>query len=363
MVSNASRRNRTLLLGAIPVVMLLVGASIPAIPGTNIDLTVPYAAQGKGPTFNTLGEVEGAPVVDVVGTETFATSGHLNMTTVAVRTQMTLGQAVARWLSTDDVFVPIEQIFPSGVSQSEVEESNAAAFASSESNATVAAMRYLQRPIEAVVVDVSADAPADGLLQLNDVIVRVNDAAVDSPAKLAELIQSYSPGDTVELTVQRVGDEVQIPVTLGERDADGQKVAFLGVTSVAQPAGGVRVQYNLKDIGGPSAGLMFSLAVVDKLTPGELTQGAFIAGTGSIDASGEVGPIGGITHKIDAAAEAGAEAFLVPAANCAEATTARAARAGDITLLRVDSLEDAIADITAFVETKDAEDKAQLDRC
>src|SRR5699024_8233544 len=143
-----NRRNRTIALGAAPVVVLVTLLGLPSIPGTDIDLTVPYAAEGKGPTFNTLGEEGGKQVVEVTGAETSKPAGHLNMTTVSVHTKLTLGQALARWLTTDDTLVPIGQIFPANKSPAEVQQQNQAAFAASESNATTAAMNYLNKPLE-----------------------------------------------------------------------------------------------------------------------------------------------------------------------------------------------------------------------
>lgn len=350
-VSLWNRRNRTIAVGAVPVIALLSLIGLPSIPGTDIDLTVPYAAQGMGPTYNTLGDVEGLPVVDIEGAEVDQTAGNLNMTTVAVRTNMTLAQALGRWLATDDTLVPMEQIFPSGVSQEEVEEQNASAFAASESNATISAMNYLNKPIESMVVDVSDNSPAQDKLKVNDVITAVDGKKFSTPGELSEIVRSKQPGDSVSLTVNRQDDEEQIDITLGEHELEGETVTFLGVTSVAQPAGDIKVTYNLNDVGGPSAGLMFSLAVVDKLSPGELTGGKFIAGTGTISADGTVGPIGGITHKIPAAKQAGAEAFLVPAENCAEAITVDDAP----TLIKVDSLEDAVHDLEDYSAGKDVE--------
>ncbi|MDU7503317.1 MAG: PDZ domain-containing protein, partial [Corynebacterium kroppenstedtii] len=138
-----SLRNKTIILGAIPVVASAVALSLTEIPGTSIDLSVPYAAEGPGPTFNTLGTTGGKSVVDISGTKTYPTSGHLNMTTVSVRHGMSLPQAITRWATTNDTLVPIEQIFPSNQSPEEVNKENQAAFASSENNATSAAMKYL----------------------------------------------------------------------------------------------------------------------------------------------------------------------------------------------------------------------------
>ncbi|MBC2682071.1 YlbL family protein [Corynebacterium anserum] len=351
-----NRRNRTVVLGAVPVVVLLSLIGLPRIPGTDIDLTVPYAAQGKGPTFNTLGDFEGRPVVEITGADEDKTTGHLNMTTVSVRTNMTLAQALGRWLFTDDTLVPIEQVFPPGQSEDEVQEKNAAAFSTSESNATLSAMNYLKRPVEPMVMDVSDKSAAQGTIHINDVVKKVDDVDVKLPSDLAREVQKHKPGDTVALTIERqkriekIDVELQNkPEALRKRGESGD-IAFLGVTTVAQPADGLRVNYNLTNIGGPSAGLMFSLAVVDKLSPGELTGGQFIAGTGTIDADGKVGPIGGITHKIRAAQDAGAKVFLVPADNCSEALSAE--RNG-MDLIKVDSLEDAIGDLKNYTSGKD----------
>lgn len=337
------------MLGAVPVLVLASLVGLPRVPGTNIDLTVPYAAQGKGPTFNTLGSVDGKDVVEISGAEVDKTSGNLNMTTVAVRTNMTLAQALSRWLTTDDTLVPIEQVFPSGVSPEQVQEQNSAAFAASESNATSAAMKYLHKPMETMVVDLSDKGPAKDVLEVNDVITEVAGKKITVPADLAKAVQEHEPGETIKVKVLRQTRTKELEVKLTETPKEflpkGEKGprAFLGVTSVAQPAGDVRVSYNLNDIGGPSAGLMFSLAVVDKLSPGELTGGKFIAGTGTIDSQGEVGPIGGITHKIAAAADAGAKVFLVPEDNCAEAVTIPdSVKEKDIKLVKVDKLETAV---------------------
>lgn len=358
----ARRRFRTVVVGLLPVVALVALLAIPTVPGTDVNLTVPFAAEGEGPTYDTLGEVNGTPVVDITGTDAeldeglAESDGQLNMTTVAVRTRLSLAETMKRWLASDDTIVPLEQVIPSDSTPEEVARRNAAAFAASESNATVAAMGHLGKPLETTVYELADDAPAAGTLRENDVITAVDGTRVTLPAEVAEAVAEHSPGDEVELTVRRGQEEMKETVTLGEvpeelRDAGGSGAsaaedagesdrAYLGVTMVAQPAGDLKVRYNLKDIGGPSAGLMFSLAVVDKLSPGDISGGKFVAGTGTISADGTVGPIGGITHKVAAAQHAGAEVFLVPEGNCSEA--ASRSYDGDIDLLSVDSLDGAV---------------------
>lgn len=367
-VTGARRRTRTIAVGALPVVVIVALLGMTTVPGTDVDLTVPFAAEGEGPTFNTLGDVDGTPVVDITGVDgkdLDKTSGNLNMTTVAVRTKMTLPQMMGRWLGSDDTVVPLDTVIPANSSADEVARQNAAAFASSESNATVAAMNHLGRPLETMVYDVSDGAPADGTVKTNDVITSVDGTDVTLPADISDAIGGKSPGDEVTLGILRDGKTVTEQVTLGkmpeelqgdedvEAASGGNGKAYLGVTMVAQPAGDIRVNYNLKDIGGPSAGLMFSLAVVDKLSPGELSGGKFVAGTGTIASDGTVGPIGGITHKIAAAQHAGATVFLVPSGNCAEAASKN--YDGDIDLLTVDSLDGAVKALDTYNSGGDAE--------
>lgn len=344
-----SHRSRTLIWGAVPVVLLTGLVSFETIPGTDIALTVPYAAEGPGPTFNTLGEVEGEDVVKISGTETDEVAGNLNMTTVSVRSGMTLPQVIGRWLTTGDTLVPLEQVFPPNLSPDEVRESNQIAFSTSEAAATVAAMNYLGLPVQVEVAGVLEGVAAEGLVETGDVIRSVDDTPVEEPGQVRSAILSKGPGDNVALEIQR-GDETRtVDIELGKHPGDAA-VGFLGITMSSASATGVAVEYNLEDIGGPSAGMMFSLAVVDKLSPGELNGGRFVAGTGTIGEDGSVGPIGGIVHKVAAAEEIGAEAFLAPSANCAEAVSRDH---GDLTVLKVDSLAEAIEQMDAFANGGD----------
>ncbi|MCQ9343072.1 YlbL family protein [Corynebacterium kozikiae] len=339
-----NRRLRTLILGFIPVGLLGLLVTVDHIPGTSINLTVPYAAEGPGPTFNTLGEVDGQDVVEIEGAELDPTSGNLNMTTVSVRTGMTLAQALGRWLLTNDTLVPIEEIFPQDMTEEEVQEANQQAFSTSEAAATIAAMNYLNLPVNINVAEVLEDSPAQGVLQPGDTLLRVNGEPVTGAAQVRDTIRALAPGTEITITYQRDGQESEGKVVLGASPDDADR-ALLGVLMEAAPASGIDVTFHLEDIGGPSAGMMFSLAVIDKLSPGELNGGKFVAGTGTVDDSGEVGPIGGIVHKVDAARQAGAEVFLAPRANCAEAVSREH---GDMTIIAVDSIEDAIAELEAY---------------
>lgn len=328
-LSVVNRLLKTVIMGSLPLVGLLALLSQQTIPGTNIALTVPYAAQGTGPTYNTLGDYENSPVVNIHNATTYPTDGHLNMTTVSVHSGMTLPQAVSMWFTGDYTFVPIDQVLPRNRAPEEIAEENKMAFSVSENSASIAAMRHLNIPTLIQVAQVQPDSAAYGVLEAGMVIKAVDGNIVDQAVAVQQLVQSHAPGDTLTLTViehPELGPEFDptkaatsdIAVTLGANPYDESK-AFLGIFMQAVAANGMSIDYNLEGIGGPSAGMMFALAVIDKLTPEEITHGKFIAGTGTIDNNGNVGPIGGIEYKVKAANEAGAEVFLAPERNCAEA--------------------------------------------
>ena len=296
----------------LPIVVF--GVLMAAVP-------VPYVALGPGPTFDTLGEFDGKPVVAIEGTKVHPTSGHLNMTTVSQRDGLTLGQALAFWASGNDQLVPRDMVFPPEKSRDDIEKSQNADFQRSEDFAEYAALNYLKYP-KAVTVDrVTDPGPSQGKLQPGDAIDAVNGTKVAEVADFTKLIKATKPGDVVVLDYRRRNAPPgNTRITLGKND--DRDYGFLGIAVGDAPWAPFAVDFNLANIGGPSAGLMFSLAVVDKLTTGDLNGSKFIAGTGTITPDGDVGPIGGIAHKMYSAQEAGATAFLVPADNCDEARTA-----------------------------------------
>lgn len=344
--TRASRRIRTLAWGAVPVLLLTALVSMDRIPGTDISLTVPYAAEGPGPMFDTLGSLEGTPVIEIDGAPVDDTTGELRMTTVSVRSNMTLAQALGRWLTTDDTLVPIEQVFPSNMSPEQIEQANRQAFTSSEAAATVAAMNHLGRPVEISVVDVLPDTAATGRIEAGDVIVAVDGQEVHQPGQVQEIVREKDPGEPVDLQLRRGGEQVNEEIELGA-NPQNEQMAMLGVLMGSQPTDGLDVNFNLQDIGGPSAGMIFSLAVIDKLSPGELNSGRKVAGTGTISEGGDVGSIGGIEHKVRAAAADGVELFLAPAPNCAAALSGLGGDS-DMVVAEVATLDDAITAMADF---------------
>ncbi|WP_137145304.1 PDZ domain-containing protein [Mycolicibacterium sp. CR10] len=324
-----NRRISTLVVALVPI--LIFGMLLTMV-------TVPYVALGPGPTFDTLGEVEGKQVVDIEGTEVHPTSGHLNMTTVSQRDGLTLGQALVFWASGTDQLLPRELVYPPDKSKDEIDEANTKDFRQSEDSAEYAALDYLKYPLAVTVETVDEDGPSKGKLQEGDAIDGVNNTPVATLEEFQDILKGTKPGDKIVVDYRRKNAPAGIAeITLGKHPDKDQ--GLLGVGVLDAPWAPFTIDFNLANIGGPSAGLMFSLAVVDKLTTGDLNGSKFVAGTGTISGDGKVGSIGGITHKITAASEAGASVFLVPAENCDEAKTARE---DGIELVKVDTLGQAI---------------------
>ena len=305
--------------------------------------TVPYVALGPGPTFDTLGQVDGTTVVKIEGERTYPTTGQLNMTTVSVVDGVTLFGALGFWLSGRNALVPRDGIFPPEQTAEEAQQRNAALFQDSETSAEAAALRYLGYP-SPVVETVADDGAARNSLQPGDELVRIDGSAVGSTQEVLDALSGRASGERVEVAYRRgdlPGEVVTITLLPGPDPGRG----YLGVTVTDHPDVDFEIMISLADVGGPSAGLIFAMSIVDKLTPGPLTGGRFVAGTGQITPTGEVQPIGGIPFKMLEAKEAGAAVFLVPAENCAEA--AGNAPEG-LRLVKVASLDDAVRGLTAL---------------
>lgn len=330
-----SRRTWTLLVSlGLAMALGLLGGLAP----------VPYVALRPGPTFNTLGEVAGKSVVEIKGTQIYPTSGHLNMTTVSVVDNVTLYGALGLWISGRSALVPRDEIFPPGLSEKQVEKQNQQMFRDSESKAEAAALRYLGYPTQVVVDQVTADGAARGKLAAGDQLLAVDGRETRTGQQVVEMLAGSHPGQLVQVRFQRLGAAPkEVAITLGAGEQPGRGYLGIGVTD--RPDVDFAIVISLADVGGPSAGLMFALAIIDKLTPGALVGDTFVAGTGAIEIGGEVGPIGGIPLKMIRARESGASVFLVPAGNCAEAVQ----RAPEgLQLVRVGTLAEAVSALDAL---------------
>ncbi|MDI2128034.1 YlbL family protein [Yinghuangia seranimata] len=338
-----SRRSATLAVSG-----LLLIAMVFAVLTT----AVPYGELSPGPTVNTLSpNYQGKPVIEVEGHETFPASGHLNMTTVSVTSKsfdMPLFQAFIGWAKDDADVVKKNDLYPDDKTEKQVEEENAEEFTSSQQHAKVAAFDYLyangliSQPVtrHIIVKTVSKDMPATGKLHAGDIILSIDGTPIKTTGDVGAAITKHKAGETVRFVVDPEdarGTQRTIDITTTAAPQDGH--AVVGITPGVLPEFPFKVTIHLEDVGGPSAGLMFALGIVDILSPGDLTGGKFVAGTGTIDDDGGVGPIGGVQMKTIAAQRAGAKYFLTPADNCSEAVKNKP---GGLTLVRVESLNDAL---------------------
>ncbi|WP_433586437.1 YlbL family protein [Microbacterium hydrocarbonoxydans] len=289
-------------------------------------LPTPYVIQRPGPVYNTLGTAadkdgEQVPLIAVDGAETYETAGSLDLTTVQVvgnrqRTPSWFELALA-WTDSSKAVVPLDSVFPEGVTTEERDAQNATLMVDSQHEATAAALSELgyDTGAQVAVVEAVEGTPADGVLETDDVITAIDGTAVDSATQLREKIQD-AEGSAVELTVLRGGEEKTVEITPEERTAEGKTTWVVGVTLRTDYDFPIDVTIQLDNVGGPSAGMMFALGIIDTLTPGELNGGKDVAGTGTIAADGTVGPIGGIRQKLYGARDAGADYFLAPESNC-----------------------------------------------
>ncbi|GAA2515371.1 YlbL family protein [Pilimelia columellifera] len=334
------RRGVTVLLGAVLVGILLAGI---------LSAPVPYVILGAGPTVDTVGGDDGKPIIAVTGAPTSESAGQLRLTTVGVQARTDLIAAIGAWFDRSRAVVPREMIYPAGRDEKEVDQQNAEDFKESQTSAETVALRELGYPAQTVVANVVADSPAASALRNDDVIIAIDGTPIEHKGQLIAAVQDKPAGAAFAVRYRRDGKEATATIT---SRADGKdKTPRIGVeVSQRQPKPFTITIKVAEDIGGPSAGLMFALGIIDKLRPEDLTGGKSIAGTGTIDDGGNVGPIGGIPQKLVGARAAGARYFLAPADNCAEA---KASPVPGLTVARVATIDDALAALAAIREGRD----------
>lgn len=329
---------------------------------------LPLLILSPGPTYNTIGEVDGRAIIEISGTTTYPAEGALDMTTVLERGGNSggvhLGEALVGWVSPRGTVVPRDTFYSPEVTSEEISEQNDQLFALSKSDAIAAAMGELGIPTQesVVVTFVGGGTPSDGIVQAGDEVLRVDGKPVDDPEDVGRAVRAREVGDTVVLDVRRVDEsgvarrerlEVQagaIP-NASPGDPAAAEVPYLGIQVGTAYEAPFEIDVTLEDVGGPSAGLMLSLAIVDLLTEGSMTAGGHVAGTGSIEPDGDVGPIGGIAQKLKGARDAGATLFLAPEANCDEVL---GNEPRGLAVVPVGTLEQARDVLRRWVDDKDA---------
>jgi PDZ domain-containing protein len=303
---------------AVALVILLVLTFLPTS----------YVIQRPGPVYNTLGTASSTdgtqvPLIQIDGAETYPTDGALDLLTVQVvgnreRTPSWFELALA-WFDPTKAVLPIDNVFPEGQSTDERNEESAALMVDSQKEATAAALTHLGYDVNPHirVYSFTDDSAAAGVLEEGDVILSANGTTVEDAASLRTIIND-GDGAPVEMVIERGGVEQTVSVTPKETEIDGETTWLIGVTLLSDYEFPFEVTIQLNNVGGPSAGMMFALGIIDTLTEGELNGGENVAGTGTIEADGTVGPIGGIRQKLYGARDAGADYFLAPSTNCDE---------------------------------------------
>lgn len=340
---------------AVPaVIALLVYGSVAKLP---------YATYQPGGTLDVLGtdpDASGAEVVQVDGRRAYRDDGELLMTTVQVSQVAPRGEEpgdnlwslLSTWVGSDNAVYPYEVVHPEPTTREQDREEGQLQMASSQDAAVEVAMSELgiEVPQTIAITGFTPGLPAEKVLEVDDIIRTVDGKPVDSADRLVELISNAPAGKPLRIGITRDGKDREVDVTPVEEDGR----SLIGISpEVADYDFPFEVKININPaIGGPSAGLIFSLAVYDTLTKGSLTGGHVVAGTGEIAPDGTVGPIGGIAQKIAGARDAGAELFLVPIDNCGEALQADP---GDMRLVMAQTMHDARLSLQAYAADPDAD--------
>lgn len=325
-------------------------------------MPVPYVVLVPGPVTDTLGNVPagesasgqaGGPVVQISGAKVQPTDGHLYMTTVGVipgscSSHPRLLDAVKAWFSSTETVEPQQAQCPPGESNQAVQQRGVDEMTQSQSDAVYAALTelgYKSTGTAVFIESVTPGLPAASVLQPDDEVLAVDGTAIKRTRQVVNRIQAVKTGSPVSLVIRRGG----VRRTYEVKTAPGPKgKSRLGVSIAERPTfNGINVTIGIDPdaVQGPSAGTALALGIIDKLTPGGLTGGRTIAGTGTISRRGKVGPIGGIQQKVAAAVKAGATVFFAPASECADA---KAAAPSSLTLISVTTLHGAVQALEAI---------------
>lgn len=331
-----SRRSLTLLIASIGTAAAI---------GVTVIVPVPYVILSPGPTYNTLGAANGQPVISISGRTTYPTSGHLNMVTVSYAggpgNDVNIFSALAAWLNPSEAVVPESELFPSGQSQQQVQEQNTVEMTNSQQIATAAALTDLHIPFQSwssvAVAGTVPGYPAASLMQAGDVIDAIDGTPIKTPTDLQNQVRAHPAGTKLDVTITRNGKTQHVQVAT--KEYRGHPILGIQPGDMQQFKFPFTVNISVGDVGGPSAGMMFALGIIDKLTGDNLAGGKFIAGTGEISVDGTVGAIGGIQQKMVGARNAGATIFLAPASNCADT---RGAVPRGMQVVKVSTLQQAI---------------------
>lgn len=356
----AAPRRRRMRLGWTFLGLGLVGVVVVAL------LPAPYVIEQPGPVYDTLGQVsvggKDVSLIDIPDETTYPTDGTLDMLTVSIRGNR---ENLPNWLEVASAYfdasravVPVDLIYPPGETVEQSNQQGAVDMENSQKAAIAAALTELgyDLPTTLTVVEATKGYPAADVLKADDVIVSVNGKTFADVTELRAAIADNGTDAPATVDILRDGKPLEFEITPVMSDGDAP-APILGIIVGSEFDFPFEVKIQLENVGGPSAGMMFALGIIDKLTPGELNGGENVAGTGTIDATGAVGPIGGIRQKLYGALNAGAKYFLAPQSNCDEVTGHIPA---GLTVFAVSTLDDSLAALKAIA---DKDDTSALPTC
>lgn len=314
---------------------------------------LPFVTYEPGLTLDVLATEHGSEIIQVSGHKAYHDNGELRMTTVYVSqptTELNIFTLIHDWLSNEDAVYPYKAVYRTGETEQQNHTEGAVEMVSSQDAAVAVALDELGYHVKPAieVLDVSKNTPAEGRLKVRDVFLSVNGTPITKVDDIVNAVKNAPDGQPVRFVVRRDGKPTTVSITPQGKGGQKKVGIHLGTGFVFPFKVSVNIDPN---IGGPSAGLMFSLGIYDTLTPGSLTGGQIVAGTGTIDPSGKVGPIGGIQQKIVGARDAGAKLFMVPPDNCNDAL---GAPNGDMRLVKAATMHAAVGAIEAWVKNHDA---------
>lgn len=289
----------------------------------------PFVVEQPGPVFDTLGVVTvdevDVPLIDIPSHETFPTEGSLSMLTVSIAgnrdNPLTWFEVIPAWLDPSRAVVPVNVIYPVGTTVQQSSDQSKIEMDISQQEAIAAALGELNYPFTSVLTVAGTDenGPAANVLLARDVVVSVNGATFTDVSQLRAAVAANGVIEPAVVVVERAGLQKTVSIVPHLSDSP-QPVPVLGILVSSKYDFPFEVTIQLQNVGGPSAGQMFALGIIDKLTPGSLTGGQDVAGTGTITGGGQIGAIGGIRQKLYGAVNSGAKYFLAPRSNCDEVT-------------------------------------------
>jgi PDZ domain-containing protein len=324
--------------------LILIGAlfALGALSLIAWNVELPYLAYTPGPVSDAADSIVAEEI------PFYPPEGELLMLTV-VAPDVNIFEAVIAGFDPTIDLVRKEAVRRSGETDREYRDRVLSQMDDSNFRAIAVALDYLGHEMipsgSVFITEVIEDVPAGSVLEPGDTVRLVNGTIITVVDDVTSALEGSEPGDVITMTLDRDGAEVEVEVELAERE-DEPGAPLIGIGLSQESSAPFPISIEAGDVGGPSAGMMHTIAIIDSLTEGELTGGRVIAGTGTIGADGSVGTIGGVRQKVVGAEAAGAEYILVPQGNYESALTAEHDK---IEIIPVATLDDAVQ----FLESLD----------